>query len=291
MIAYLNGQFLPIAEARIPAWDYGFAMGVSLTERMRTYGGKLPVLDLHLNRMFAALDFIGLQGRVDREELTQVIESIVRHNLPNVPTGADLSIGVCLTPGPMETFAPAGVADTPTVLVTANELDVSRWKETYQSGVRLVTVGVREIPAECIPRSIKHRNRLHYYLAEKEAAEKSAGARALLLDTDGFVAEGTTASIVAIKNGRLLRPKSDKVLPSVSFEFTLPMFEELGINVVEQDFSVADFQAADEVLWFSSPMAVLPVSEIDGQKIGSGQRPVLASLLAKWSEATGTDLL
>ena len=193
-------------------------------------------------------------------------------------------------------------SDSPTVLVTATQLQAWMWQDAYRDGVRLMTVDVQEIPGECIPRTLKHRNRLHYYLAEQQATARSPGSRALLLDADGFITEGTTASIVAVKDGKLIRPSMSKVLPSVSLSYALPMLIGMGLEVVEKDSTVAEFQAAEEVLWFSSPMAVLPVSAINGVTIGSyeGQnadpnnamhRPVLNSVLSIWSERTGTSLV
>ena len=303
MICYLNGEFLPLVDATLPVWDFGFTMGVSLTERLRTYSGELPLLDLHLDRMFAGVDVIGMTGRVDRTELEAAIREVVEQNLPLVESGVELSIGVCITPGSMGAMSPQGEhSDSPTVLVTATQLQAWMWQDAYREGVRLSTVDVQEIPGECIPRTLKHRNRLHYYLAEQQAAKRSPGARALLLDADGFITEGTTASIVAVKDGKLIRPLVSKVLPSVSLSYALPMLSGMGLEIVERDSSVAEFQAADEVLWFSSPMAVLPVSAINGVTIGSyeGQnadpnnamhRPVFNSVVSIWSERTGTELV
>ena len=303
MICYLNGEFLPLVDATLPVWDFGFTMGVSLTERLRTYSGELPLLDLHLERMFAGVDVIGMTGRVDRAELAKAIQEVVQQNLPLVQPGVELSIGVCVTPGSMGAMSPEGdQSDSPTVLVTATQLQAWLWQDAYRDGIRLSTVDIQEIPGECIPRTLKHRNRLHYYLAEQQAAKRSPGARALLLDTDGFIAEGTTASIVAVKDGKLIRPHVNKVLPGVSLSYALPMLMGLGLEIVERDSSVAEFQAADEVLWFSSPMAVLPVSAINGVTIGSyeGQnadpnnamhRPIFNSVISIWSERTGTELV
>ena len=303
MIAYLNGEFLPLVDAKLPVWDFGFTMGISLTERLRTYSGQLPLLDLHLERMFAGAEVIGMGGTIDRVELARAIEEVVQQNLPLVQAGVELSIGVCITPGSMGAMSPEGQqSDSPTVLVTATQLQAWMWQDAYRDGVRLMTVDVQEIPGECIPRTLKHRNRLHYYLAEQQATARSPGSRALLLDADGFITEGTTASIVAVKDGKLIRPSVTKVLPSVSLSYALPMLIGMGLEVVEKDSTVAEFQAADEVLWFSSPMAVLPVSAINGVTIGSyeGQnadpnnamhRPVLNSVLSIWSERTGTELV
>jgi len=302
MIAYLNGEFLPLVDAKLPVWDFGFTMGVSLTERLRTYSGQLPLLDLHMDRLFAGTEAIELGG-VDRAELTKAIEEVVEKNRPLVEAGVELSIGVCLTPGSMGAMSPEGdQSNSPTVLITATQLQAWMWQDAYINGVRLYTVDVQEIPGECIPRTLKHRNRLHYYLAEKQATARSPGARALLLDADGFITEGTTASLVAVKDGQLIRPRAEKVLPSVSLCYALPMLSGMGLEIVERDSTVNDFLDADEVLWFSSPMAVLPVSAINGITIGSMEgeladtdnamrRPVLNNILSIWSERTGTQLV
>ena len=179
--------------------------------------------------MFAGAEVIGMGGAIDRAELARVIEEVVQQNLPLVQAGVELSIGVCITPGSMGAMSPEGEqSDSPTVLVTATQLQAWMWQDAYRDGVRLMTVDVQEIPGECIPRTLKHRNRLHYYLAEQQATARSPGSRALLLDADGFITEGTTASIVAVKDGKLIRPNVSKVLPSVSLSYALPMLIGMG---------------------------------------------------------------
>lgn len=291
MIAYLNGKYVPSAEAVVSVSDYGFAMGVSLTERLRTFGGNLSLLSQHLDRMLAGAQQLGL-AQVQRAELERATQEVVRRNLAKVKRGVELSIGICVTPGVLPGAVSHGSRDgLPTVVVTAGELQAWRWADQYQNGVQMASAEICEIPGQCIPRSIKHRNRLHYYLAEKQVAEQAPGKRALLLDTDGFVSEGTIASIVAVKDGQVLRPKSSKVLPSITLAASLPMFENMKMTVVEQDLSVADFQAADEVLWLSTSPVVLPVVELNGVQIGSDDRPVFQSLVKTWERRMECQIL
>jgi branched-subunit amino acid aminotransferase/4-amino-4-deoxychorismate lyase len=292
MIAYLNGKYVPSAEAVVSVSDYGFAMGVSLTERLRTFGGKLPLLQQHLDRMLTGVEQLGLGQQIQKAEVERAANEVVRRNLAKVKRGVELSVGICVTPGVLPGAVSHGSRDgLPTVVVTAGELQSWRWESQYRDGVQMMSSAVREIPGECIPRSIKHRNRLHYYLAEKQVAEKSPGKRALLLDTDGFVSEGTIASIVAVKDGQVLRPKSEKVLPSITLGASMRMFEKMKVPVVEQDLSVADFQAADEVLWLSTSPVVLPVVELDGMTIGTGDRPVFQGLARAWEKEMECQIL
>jgi branched-subunit amino acid aminotransferase/4-amino-4-deoxychorismate lyase len=282
VIAYLNGKYVPSAEAVVSVSDYGFAMGVSLTERLRTFGGELPLLEQHIDRMLTGAEQLGLV-QVQRAELERATREVVRRNLAKVKRGVELSVGICITPGVLPGAVSHGVRDgLPTVVVTADELQAWRWADQYQVGVAMASSEIREIPGQCIPRSIKHRNRLHYYLAEKQVAEKSPGKRALLLDTDGFVSEGTVASVVAIKDGQVLRPKSEKVLPSITLSASLRMFEKMNLSVVEKDLTVADFQSAEEVLWLSTSPVVLPVVELDGVQVGTEDRPVFQGLARRW---------
>ena len=89
--------------------------------------------------MFAGVDVIGMSGRVDRAELAQAIEEVVQQNLPLVQPGVELSIGVCITPGSMGAMSPEGdQSDSPTVLVTATQLQAWLWQDAYRDGIRLI---------------------------------------------------------------------------------------------------------------------------------------------------------
>ena len=118
------------------------------------------------------------------------------------------------------------------------------------------------------------------------------GSRALMLDQKGNIAEATTASVAIVKGTELIAPPVTDVLPSIAFEFSAQLEPSLGIKVVRQTISPSELAQADEVLWLSTPMCVLPVTEIDKTKIGTGKPgPVFSKLIAAWSDNVGLDIV
>lgn len=290
MLAYLNGEYLPYAETSIRPWDYGFTMGVTVTEFIRTFGGKLPLLDRHLARLSNGLNIVGIES-VSLDEIRSVIEKLVSSNRQAIAATSDLAIRICVTPGAAGPATPSGLdrRSTPTVLIHANELSFD-WATCYRHGICLCTVETREVSERTVSKQLKNRSRIHYYLAEREAQSKMPDSRALLLDLDGHLAEGTTASICIIKDGSMVAPGKASVLNSITFGYTRELASELGIPVYQQQISVEELMAADEVLWLSTPMGILPVTRVDEKTFGE-PGPIYRQLIGAWSTGVGIDIV
>jgi branched-subunit amino acid aminotransferase/4-amino-4-deoxychorismate lyase len=132
---------------------------------------------------------------------------------------------------------------------------------------------------------------MHYYLADREAARRHPGARALLLDAAGRVTETSTANIVVCQDGALSTPPLARVLPGVSLAAVQEFAERVGIEFGYADLTPADVAAADEVLLTSTPWCLLPVCTFNGRPIGAGQPgDTYRRLLACWNESAGLDI-
>ncbi len=295
MLAYLNGQFMPLESATIPVWDYGFTMGVAISEQLRTFGGRLHLLGFHLDRLANGLAISGIEPGLSTDQISAIATEVVSRNLGALPDGQDLGIGIVITAGGHAVRAPAEILDlaAATVLIYALPLDFSSWSADYENGIRLSTVNTREIPSECVPRELKCRSRMHYFLAEREANKKSPGSRALLLDTRGFVAEGTTASLLAVKDRTLIAPHAEYVLPGVSVRFVEQVIcRRLAIPFQRTDLTIADLHDADELLWLGTSAGILPVAELDGVAIPQSKtKPMFRRLITEWSAQVGMDLV
>jgi branched-subunit amino acid aminotransferase/4-amino-4-deoxychorismate lyase len=167
------------------------------------------------------------------------------------------------------------------------------WAERYRSGQALYTTEIEQVPAACWPPLLKCRSRMHYFLADRKAAEKEPGARALLLDHDGQVTEASTANVlVYTAGGGLVSPPQDAVLPGVSLAVVARLAHGLGIPLSYRKFPPAEVARADEVILSSTPWCLLPVTRFEGRPIGSGvPGPVFARLLSAWSELAGVDIV
>ena len=269
MLAYLNGKKVPAADARVSVFDLGFTMGVSVTEQIRTYRRQTPLIERHLDRLFGGLEIIGLAPSLSREELTAQVSDLITENGRELAAEDELGIGICITPGLASAFGQTN--DGSTTLVYTYELKSADRASAIERGIRLTSVATTEVPASSIPKALKCRSRMHYYLAEQEARAADPNSRALLHDQDGFVAEGTTATVIMVSDSEIIAPLKEAVLPGVTLGYALELAEQLGIPVSRRDITKAELESADEVMWLTTPVAIVPVTHVNGRTINGGE--------------------
>jgi branched-subunit amino acid aminotransferase/4-amino-4-deoxychorismate lyase len=133
---------------------------------------------------------------------------------------------------------------------------------------------------------------MHFYLADRQAAQKRPGARAILLDQDGFVAEASTANVLVYRSGEgLVSPPREHILAGVSLGVVQELAERIGMPFGMRPLSVAELTSADEVLLTSTSVCLLPIVECDGRAIGRGMPgPQYRQLLAAWCGLVGLDI-
>lgn len=286
MQIYLNGDRVAAIDATVSPFDLGFTMGVSVTEQIRTYRRSTPLLQRHLDRFFGGIEIIGLNIPFDRKQLTSQISNLIEINGQSLAKSDELGIGVCATPGIASAYGQINAG--PTVVVYTYPLLAEKIAASFQTGIRLTSVSTQEIPAASVPKELKCRSRMHYYLAEQEAKAIDPKSRALLNSADGFIAEGTTASVVMIQSGHLVAPVKETVLPGVTLAFVIELAEQLAIPVERRNISVSELQNADEVLWLTTPMGILPVTHVNQRPIGD-QTPgkKTQALVGAWKRQFG----
>ncbi len=289
-IAYYNGKFLPRSELAVRVEDPGFVLGVTVSERLRTFGGRLFRLANHLQRLDHSLEIVGVDIGLDHDQLTAIAEQLVAHNHALLAEGDDLGLILFATPGlPAAPSQPA----TPTVCLYTDPLPFGQWADLYTQGQPLAVVDVRQVPNNCWPTELKCRSRMHYYLADREAARKFPGARALLLDQQGFVSEASTANVLVFREQEgLLSPPPRSILPGVTLGVNEELAGELGIPFVRRDLTVGDLEQADELLLCSTSPCLWPALEFNGRPVGEGRPPaVLPRLLEAWKQRVGLDFV
>lgn len=291
-VAFFNGRWIPASAAAVPVGDAGFVLGATIAEQLRTFAGKLFRLDDHLARLAQSLDVIGLEPGLSRDELEALAQEIVARNHPLLAPGDDLGLSVFVTPGGYSAYAPPGPA-RPTVCLHTYPLPFRLWVEKYRQGQTLVTTDVEQVPSKCWPAGLKCRSRMHYYLADKQAAGLDPQARALLLDAQGFVSEASTANLLVFRGDEgLVSPPLTKVLRGISLTAVVGLARQFGIPISERDLATDDVASADEVLLTSTPMCLLPVVRLNGRPIGTGRPGELYQrLIAAWSQMVGVDIV
>ncbi len=291
-IAFLNGEFVPATEARLPVYDLGVVGGLAVSEMFRTFRHQLFRGPEHLTRFEQSCEL--LRFPVSTQDLPGVIERVVSHNTARIAPEDDLGVILFQTAGWNPTYVGRAVARDhgPTVCVHTFPLQYELWRDRYQTGVSLRTASVPALPGDITDRRIKSRSRLHWYLAELSVRAIEPGAVPVLLDSDGSITETPAANVCALLDGILVSPPSGSVLEGVSLQATLELAARIGIPCARRRLTVADLNAATEILLTSTPSCLLPVCRWNGIPVGDGiPGPVATKLLGEWCGLTGVDLI
>lgn len=258
-IAYLNGQFLPLDEAKISIEDRGFQFGDGVYEVIRAYGGTLFRLDDHLSRLERSAQAISIPVPLSNTAW----ESLIREGVKRSGYG-ECKVYIQLTRGvaPREHRFPGSAS--PTVVMTfreIHELDGS----VHQHGVPVVTLPDLRW-ARC---SIKSVNLLANILAKQEANE--AGAFEAVLVKNGFVTEGASSNVCLVREGTIVTPAlSDSLLAGVTRAVVLELARKNGLTVDERDVREEELSQADELFLIGTTIEVVPVSRVNGSRVGDG---------------------
>lgn len=291
-VAYLNGQFIFEDAARLHLFDMGVVGGTSVTEMVRTFRHEPFRLDQHLNRLQQSLDALEIRPGLQREELRDLCCEVVARNAALIPAERDLGLIVFVTTGLNPTYVgqAAAAAHGPTVGIHTFSLPFENWRDSYQTGVHLVTVSTRAIPEEVLDPRIKHRSRAHWHQAAREAVKRAPGAVAVLQSHDELLTETAAANLCVVDGATIITP-SRGVLEGVSRDYVGELAVQAGFTFVHGAVSADDLAHADEAFLTSTPSCLLPVTRFNNQPIADGEPgPVFTRLLTDWSAAVGVEI-
>jgi D-alanine transaminase len=274
---YLNGAFLPKAEARISPDDRGFVFADGVYEVLRSYGGTFFGEEPHLRRLRDGLRALEIGG-VDAGSLGDVARDLLeRNDLQD----QDATVYVQVTRGAApRVHAFPDPTPPPTVYVAANTFVA---KHDPDRGVRVITTpDIRW--ARC---DIKSVSLLPNCLASQRAA--AAGAQEAIFVRDRVALEGTHTSFFAVVDGTVrTAPRSNYILPSVTRAALLQLCAEHDIPCDESPIFVHELDGASELFLAGTTMEVMPIGAVDGQPVGAGTAgPVARRLLQLFRACTG----
>ncbi|MEP9411132.1 MAG: aminodeoxychorismate lyase [Candidatus Brocadia sp.] len=260
-VIFLNDKIVEEAEGRVSTLDRGFLYGDGLFETLRAYDKKPFRLEDHITRLLNSAQHFEIPFRYTLQQIRHVIEQLLsRNNLPDAYIRMMLSRGSG-TSG----LIPTGVC-SPTFVIHTKPL-VTYPAPLYKTGMSLITTSIRR-STTCPISSHKTINYLTNYLVKKEAVEKGVHD-ALILNTEGYVAECAVSNIFIVERGTAITPSLQaNILPGITRNIILKLCKGNGIYVSEELFSLERVFAADEVFLTNSLMEVMPVSKIDGRPVG-----------------------
>ncbi len=294
-IAYLNGEYVPISRASLHVFDLGVVGGASVSEMARTFRHAPFRLDEHLARLRQSLEIVDSYLGLTMAELKAICERVVSENAKLIPAHHDLGLIVFVTAGQNLTYLGHAAKDLvrrATVCVHTFLLPFELWAEKYETGIHLVTVRTRSMPDDVIPAAIKHRSRLHWHLADREAKRIDPAAMPVLTDHEGYLTETPTGNLCVVDTGTIFTP-ANHVLEGISRDCIAGLAASLQMVYALQDrVTTDDLASADEAFLTSTPTCLLPVTKFNGQPIGSGRPgPIFRKLIDTWSQMVGIDIV
>lgn len=282
----LDGTLVPPSAARVSVFDRGFLYGDSVYEVIRTYGGGAFELDRHLARLRHSAERIGLAPKWDATRAAAEVGRTLdasRGSDAHDPDAAPWNVGerylrVVMTRGAGEIGLDPALAVDPVALVIAQPL-AGPPARAYAEGVMAAVVGLRRASPQAIDPSAKTGSHLPNVLALREA--RASGAyEALLLDDGGFVTEGSSSNVFAVRGGRLATPPlAAGILEGVTRGLVLALARRLGVAADERALRPEDLEGADEVFITSTIREIVPVVRLGGRTVGSGRPGPVTSRL------------
>lgn len=294
-LVYFNGEFVPESEAKISIYDSALMFGDMVFEMTRSFNKKQFKLREHLERLYASIKYVRIPIKMTIDEMEEAVYKTIEINDPHFRDDDEHRIMIDVSRGTLPLYEEVlGIHKGPNIIIADFPLrwTVSSMGHLFDKGINAVIPSQRAIPAQLLEPKVKNRSRIHYLMANIEVSQFAGEDNwALLLDPDGYIAEGTGDNFFIVKDGRILTPEGRNVLRGVSREYIFELSEQLDLECVEKNIEPYDVMMADEAFMTGTPFCLLPVTKLNGQNIGSGAPgEVTSALLSAWSDNVGVDI-
>lgn len=292
---YLNGAFVPETEAKISIYDSALMFGDMVFEMTRSFNKKQFKLREHLERLHASVKYVRIPFTMTIDQMEQACHKVQEKNEPVFEPDDEHRLMINISRGPLSIYADIfGGKLEPTVVIADFPLrwTVAGMGRLFDIGINAVIPSQRAIPASLLEPKVKNRSRLHYMMANIEVSHWPGDNNwALLLDPDGFIAEGTGDNFFMVKDRLLITPEPRNILRGISRAYIFELASELGLQCSEKNIEPYDVIMADEAFMTGTPFCLLPVTKLNGIPIGSGEVGELTrALLARWGANVGVDI-
>ncbi len=283
-LIWYDGKLVPWRDATTHVLTHTLHYGMGVFEGVRAYrtdrGPAIFRLQEHTDRLFRSAHILGMKLPFDKATINEAQKAAVRENQleaayirPMAFYGAE-AMGIS-----------AKTLSTH-VIVAAWTWGAYMGKEALEQGIRVKTSSFSRHHVNAIMCKAKaNGNYLNSILAHREA-EMDGYQEALLLDVDGFVAEGSGENIFIVRDGKLYTPDTTAALEGITRDTVMRLAAELGIPVIEKRITRDEVYVADEAFFTGSAAEVTPIRELDNRTIGAGSRgPITAKLQTLYFDA------
>ncbi|MEC0182480.1 branched-chain-amino-acid transaminase [Paenibacillus peoriae] len=281
---YLDGQHVTKENAKVSVYDHGFLYGDGIFEGIRIYNGNIFKCKEHLDRLYDSAKSIQLTIPLSQDEMLEAMAETIRLNeMRNGYIRLIVSRGV----GNLG-LDPLRCAKA-SVIIIVEQLAIYP-EEAYLTGLKTISVSQRRNIPDALNPKIKSLNYLNNILVKIQSNYAGVG-EAIMLNSQGYVTEGSADNIFIIKNRVLYTPPCYLgALEGITRNAIIELCAKLGYTLKEQPFTLHDVYVADEVFFTGTAAEVIAAYEVDGRTIGSGVAgPVTLELLAEFRKIVDQD--
>ena len=257
-------------------------------EMTRSFNKKHFKLKEHIDRLFYGLKILRIKIDMSKDEMYKACLKTAEVNDHLFDKNDEHRLMIDVSRGLLGIYH--GIKELnkgPNIIIADFPLrwTVAGMGKLFDTGINAVITSQRVIPASLMDPKIKNRSRLFYQMANIEASDfKGENNWALMLDPDGFIAEGSGNNFFIIKNNKVISPEGRNMLRGISRSYVMEeLCKKLKLSVEEKNIEPYDVYEADEAFVAATPFCVLPVTSLNGQKIGDGKvGKIYSQILAKW---------
>jgi branched-chain amino acid aminotransferase len=281
---YLNGSYVQKENALISVYDHGFLYGDGIFEGIRIYNGNIFKCNEHLDRLYDSAKSIMLNIPLSYTEMKQTLIETVRKN--ELRNGY---IRLVVSRGPGDLGLDPRRSPKANVIIIVEQLAIYP-EEAYLNGLKTVSVSTRRNIPDALNPKIKSLNYLNNIMVKIQANLAGVG-EAIMLNSQGYVAEGSSDNIFIIKRGIVYTPPCYcGALEGITRAAIIEICQKIGYAIKEEPFTLHDVYVADEVFFTGTAAEVIAVREVDARIIGEGKAgPITTRLLKEFRDVVEID--
>ena len=255
---FVNGKFVPENEAKISIYDSALMFGDMVFEMTRSFNKKQFKLKEHIERLLMGVKIFRIPLNYSANEIEDACYKTIEANDHLFADDDEHRLMIDVSRGLLGIYENiSNLHKGPNLIIADFPLKwtVSSMGILFDHGINAVITSQRAIPAHLLDPKIKNRSRVFYLMANIEASQfKGDNNWALLLDTDGFISEGTGDNFFIIKDNKVITPEGRNILRGISRDYVMnELCSELGLEVVEKNIEVFDVYGADEAFMTGTP--------------------------------------
>ena len=266
-VIFINGEFIPKAQATLPLFDHGYLYGDGVFEGVRVYNGKIFKGEPHIERLFFSARALGFSlGDLTPNGVMQSTQELCERN-----DHRDGYIRITLSRGTGLGLDPAHIDATPRLIISTQQLALYP-QALYDKGLTMITCSTRVPSPDTIDPRIKCTGKyINNILAKMEANRVGAG-EGVMLNQFGHVAEATGDNLFVVKDGTIYTPPpSAGCLKGITRQAAMELAVGQGILVRETNLTLYDIYNADECFLTGTAAEIIPAVSLDNRVIGSGE--------------------